>query len=55
MSSQTEPFNIISCTCMTKPPELKYHSEDCKYRKWLEPYSSNWAEAMVIALKEEDK
>lgn len=25
-----------SCTCMTKTPEVKYHDENCQYRKWME-------------------
>lgn len=24
------------CTCMTKTPELRYHREDCSYRRFAE-------------------
>lgn len=27
---------MVLCTCDTKTPELKYHSEACAYRKYME-------------------
>ena len=26
----------VSCTCLTKTPELRYHKEGCKYRMFMD-------------------
>lgn len=26
------------CTCMTKTPEIRYHREDCDYRRFVETF-----------------